>query len=133
MIVVDTNLIVYLFLESIGKEQAERVRAFDPEWVAPLLWRSEFRNVLVIYMRRAILLPGQALVIAKNSELMMQGKEYPVSSEHVLRLAAGSRCSSYDCEFVALAQELGVKLVTADKRVVSEFPETAIALDTFGV
>lgn len=132
MIVVDTNVIAYLLLEGIRKEQADKVRATDPEWVAPLLWRSEFRNVLAIYMRRAILMPEQALVIAQNSELMMLGKEYPVSSEHVLRLVAGSKCSSYDCEFVALAQELGVKLVTADKRVVSEFPKTAIPLDAFG-
>jgi predicted nucleic acid-binding protein len=132
VIVVDTNVMAYLFLESIRRDQAEKVRAIDPEWAAPPLWRSEFRNVLAIYLRQGLLSIELAVQLAQDCESMMAGKEYPVSSARVLRLVAGSRCSSYDCEFVALAQELGVKLVTADKRVISEFPQTAIALDAFG-
>ena len=133
MIVVDTNVIAYLYLDSPETSVAERVLLADPEWRAPVLWRSEFRNVLVHYLRRGILSSEKGFQIAEKAELRMQGREYLVSSAQVLRLAASSKCSAYDCEFVALAQELGVKLVTADKRVVSEFPETAIALDAFGL
>ena len=49
----------------------------------------------------------------------------------VLDLAAASSCSAYDCEFVALAQDLGVRLVTVDKQVLKEFPTVAIALGEF--
>ena len=46
MIVVDTNVIGYLFLSSDQSVLAERALQKDNEWAAPILWRSEFRNVL---------------------------------------------------------------------------------------
>jgi len=49
MIVTDTNLIGYLFLTSAHSMLAERVFQKDPVWAAPLLWRSELRNVLALY------------------------------------------------------------------------------------
>lgn len=52
MIVVDTNLIGYLYLESQYAPQAEQTLRKDADWVAPLLWRSEFRNVLALYLRK---------------------------------------------------------------------------------
>ena len=51
MIVTDTNVIAYLYLEGERSVQVEKVLEKDPHWVAPLLWRSEFRNVLALYMR----------------------------------------------------------------------------------
>jgi predicted nucleic acid-binding protein len=62
---------------------------------------------------------------------VMEGSEIPASFMHVLELTALSTCTAYDCEFVALAQDLGVKLVTLDKQILAQFPETAIALDKF--
>jgi predicted nucleic acid-binding protein len=50
---------------------------------------------------------------------------------HVLQLAAASRCTAYDCEYVALAYALDVPLVTVDRQILSHFPERAIALDLF--
>lgn len=64
---------------------------------------------------------------------MMTGREYTVVVDHVLRLAGGSGCSAYDCEFVGLAQDLGVPLVTADRRVLRAFPSDTVALDVFAV
>ena len=49
----------------------------------------------------------------------------------MLTLTFGSRCSAYDCEFVALARELGIPLVTADQMVLSEFPGTAVSMEAF--
>jgi predicted nucleic acid-binding protein len=48
---------------------------------------------------------------------------------HVLQLAAASRCTAYDCEYVALAYALDVPLVTVDRQILSHFPERAIALN----
>ena len=44
MIVVDTNLLVYLLVPSGLTAQAEAVFEQDSQWIAPLLWRSEFRG-----------------------------------------------------------------------------------------
>jgi len=49
----------------------------------------------------------------------------------VLELAVRSRCTAYDCEFVALAKQLGVPLVTSDRQVLAAFPETAVSPDAF--
>jgi predicted nucleic acid-binding protein len=133
VIVVDTNVLVYLLLPGEHTEQAERVLRRDPVWAAPLLWRSEFRNVLAVYMRQGRLSLDQALQLMDNAELLLQGREYTVSSVRVLSLVAGTRCSAYDGEFVALAQDLGLSLVTSDARLLAEFPATAIAMDMFGV
>ena len=131
MIVADTNLIVHFLVQVVPTQRAERVFNRDSQWSAPLLWRSEFRNVLTVYMRHGLLSLDEALEVMQRAEILMQGREYEIPSTAVLRLAAGSRCSAYDCEFVALAQNLGVSMVTADRKVLSEFPATAVSVDAF--
>lgn len=131
MIVVDTNIIGYLYLSGEHSEQAEKVLLRDSEWVAPLLWRSEFRNVLALYIRQSILALSDAVQIMDEVTSMMQGGEYEVASLQVFQLVDESNCSAYDCEFVALARDLGVSLVTADRKLWQQFPDDAILLDEY--
>ncbi len=128
MIVVDTNVIAYLAMPSPHTESAERLLVREPEWVAPMLWRSEFRNVLTLYLRKGLIRFEQALEIQTEMESLFQGREYELASLDVLSLVNQSECSAYDCEFVALARGLGVPLVTMDRKLVSCFPETATLL-----
>ena len=51
MIIVDTNVISYFYLPGQRSEQARQGVAIDPQWIAPWLWRSEFRNALILYVR----------------------------------------------------------------------------------
>jgi len=131
MIVVDTNIIGYLYLTSERSSQAEQALRRDPDWVAPLLWRSEFRNVLAFYIRKRRLNLQAAQEIMDEALGLMVGQEYEVVSSRVLSLVVKSSCSAYDCEFVALAQDLGVSLVTVDKQVLDQFPESAVSLDKY--
>ncbi|MCK5522014.1 MAG: type II toxin-antitoxin system VapC family toxin [Thiomargarita sp.] len=131
MIVVDTNVIVYLYLSNERSEQAERLLEKDSEWVAPLLWRSELRNVLALYIRKEILSVKEAQQVMEEAIILMDGKEYEVVSFQVLELVSKSTCSAYDCEFVALAQDLGVRLVTVDKKILREFPNIAVSLNEY--
>ena len=63
-----------------------------------------------------------------EAESLLAGAEHEVDSRRVLELVRDSDCSAYDCEFVALAMALGVKLVTMDARLLKAFPEHAVAL-----
>jgi predicted nucleic acid-binding protein len=131
MIVVDTNIIGYLYLSSERSEQVEKALLKDAEWVAPMLWRSELRNVLAQCIRKELLSFEDAVRVMDEATRLMEGMEYEVASMDVLQLVKESTCSAYDCEFVALARDLGVSLVTVDQRILREFPRDAISLDEF--
>jgi predicted nucleic acid-binding protein len=133
MIVADTNIISYLFLPTHYSEKASRLYQTDAEWAAPILWRSEFRNVLALYLRQQIITLTQALAIQEEAEALMVDHEFTLTSVPVLTLTDSSNCSAYDCEFVALAKQLSVKLVTEDKKILREFPDVALSLDDFFV
>ncbi|QXL83562.1 type II toxin-antitoxin system VapC family toxin [Comamonas sp. NLF-1-9] len=125
MIVVDTNVLAYLYLPGEHTAAAEALLERQPDWAAPVLWRSELRNVLTGYLRRGLLGFEQASAIQLEAQALMQGAEHEVDSLQVLQLAQHSGCSAYDCEFVALAQQLGVPLVTMDAQILRAFPDIA--------
>jgi predicted nucleic acid-binding protein len=131
MIVVDTNLLVYFYIRSEHSDLADKAFLKDPQWIAPLLWRSEFRNVLASCLKKGIINFEIAVELAGEAERLMEGGEYFVSSLDVLNLAARSRCSAYDCEFIALAREFNIALVTTDEQVLADYPDTAVRLNVF--
>ena len=128
MIVVDSNIIAYLYLPCEFTDRAERLLMDDPDWVAPVLWRSEFRNILSGYLRRRQLSFDQAYCLQREAESLLVGSEYEVDSLDVLKLVRDSDCSAYDCEFVSLAQRLDVRLDTMDKKLLRAFPTCAFPL-----
>lgn len=129
MIVVDSNILAYLYLPGQHSAAAERLLRRDPDWAAPLLWRGEFRNILAGYLRRGQLDFSQARAIQDEAEDLMRGAEYEVRSSAVLELVRDSDCSAYDCEFVALARHLSVPLVTMDAKLRRAFPADTSALN----
>jgi predicted nucleic acid-binding protein len=121
VIVVDTNVIAYLFVPGDRTGAAEALRRRDAEWAAPLLWRSEFRNVLATLVRLGRVELPVAQAMQAQAERLLAPLEFAVDSETVLALAADSGCSAYDCEFVALAEYLDVPLVSADRKLKAQF------------
>lgn len=128
MIVADSNVLAYLYPPDERTADAEALLERDPEWTAPVLWRSEFRNILAGYTRRKTLTFEQACSLQSEAESLLAGSEYEVDSRMVLELVRDSDCSAYDCEFIALAIKLGTKLVTADKKLLRAFPARTMAL-----
>jgi predicted nucleic acid-binding protein len=131
VIVVDTNVVADLLLRTELTQAARAVLARDPEWAAPLQWRSEFRSVLVSELRGGLDLVHASQLHAMAEELF-RGREFAVDSVRVFELAAKSGRSAYDCEFVAVARTLGVPLVTSDRQLLRSFPDTAVSLMAFG-
>jgi predicted nucleic acid-binding protein len=130
MIIADTNLIVYLFITGDQTPLAQEVLYKDPHWIVPPLWQSEFRNVLAAYIRRGMALP-QAKQIMADALITFEIRQVIPSSAKILDLISQSNCTAYDCEFIALAQQLGILLVTADKQLLNQFPDSAISLEDF--
>jgi predicted nucleic acid-binding protein len=128
VIVVDTNVIAYLYLPGVFTPRTEALLERDAEWAAPWLWRSEFRNILGGYVRRNTISLRAAVDLQTEAERLLAGGEYEVDSRAILELASQSGCSAYDCEFVALAVTLGVKLVTMDAQVLRSFPSLTVSL-----
>lgn len=129
MIVVDTNIIAYLYISGNRSQQVEQLLSTDSHWCAPALWRSEFRSVLGRYLREKILSLDEVMQIIEQAERLLTENEFELPSSLIMQLVNSSKCSAYDCEFIALAQHLGVPLVTADKQILREFPTVAMSLD----
>ena len=130
MIVADTNLIVYLFITGDQTALAQKVLDKDPQWIVPPLWQSEFRNVLAAYIRHGMTL-HQAKQIMLDANQTLEQRQVTPSADAILELIAESKCISYDCEFVALARQLNITLVTADKQLRNQFPELTTSLEKF--
>lgn len=131
MIVVDTNIIVHYWLKSEFNPNSERLLLKDPDWITPFLWRSEFRNVLSLYIKKKLLDIESAYRIIELAERQFTGNEYLVDSKRVVKLSNDSGCSAYDCEFIFLAMEFSVKLCTTDKQIIKKFPAFTIHLSEF--
>jgi len=128
VIVVDSNIVAYLYLPGDRTASAEALLEQDPDWAAPVLWRSEFRNILAGYMRRKTITSDQACSLQSEAESLLAGAEFEVDSSAVLELVRDTDCSAYDCEFIALAIKLDTQFVTVDKKLLREFPTRAVAL-----
>lgn len=128
MIVVDSNILAYLYLPGDRTAAAEALLQQDSQWAAPVLWRSEFRNILAGYLRRKSITFEQACSLQSEAESLLAGAEFEVDSSAVLELVRDSDCSAYDCEFVALAIQLNTRLVTVDKKLLRQFPTRAVVL-----
>jgi predicted nucleic acid-binding protein len=131
VIVVDSNVIAYCWINGPKTELAQSVRLRDGDWHVPLLWRSELRNILAGYLRRADLSLKQATSVMQRIEAELQGNEHVVESDDVLKVVSASSLSAYDCEFVALARVSGARLVTADRAVLRAFPKDALSMEAF--
>jgi predicted nucleic acid-binding protein len=131
VIVVDTNIICYRWMSSPNSAAAETALAKDAHWIAPLLWRSEFRNIMALAIRKKTLTINAAQEIVRKAEASFERGEFAVASDAVLQLAATSNCTAYDCEFVAVALAEGVQLITTDRQILHAFPEIAVSLEEF--
>ena len=128
MIAVDTNILAYYSLPGPRSEGAALLTERDPLWAAPLLWRSEFRNILAGQIRLEGMQRDKAIEAMRLASEALQGGEHAVNDEAVLDLVTRSECTAYDCEFVALADTLDTVLVTEDKALLKAFPKVCMSL-----
>ena len=122
MLIVDTNVVVYLLIHGDQTRAAQQLRSRDPDWRSEAFLLVEFTNVLAfsIATKRMTLSLAQDL-LAKASALF-DGKLGRIPHSSVLASAARHRVSAYDARFLALAGELGSRLVTEDTKLRAAAP-----------
>ena len=131
MIVVDTNLLAYLLLPTTHAVQAAAVLLKDPDWVAPALIHSEFRNVLLEAVhpqgdrnQRCPCPAGPG-----DGGYHRAGRRGGRPGDAVL--GARERMQHLRLRIRELARTLRAPLVTADRLVLGAFPDTAVPGDVF--
>jgi len=124
--VVDTNVVAALMLPTAANAEVAELLRQDPDWRLPPLWRSEFRQVLLKYVRAELATHEQALSLWHKALERFELSEQPVAGHQVLALAIATGCSTYDAEFVVLARQLNCRLLTFDRKLLQLFPDLAM-------
>ena len=132
MIVADLNLVAYLLIEAAQTPAVRRVRQKDSDWWLPPLWRSEFLSTLTEFFRADLLDERQALGLWRVAAGLFIPQEKQPSEDGILRLALERSISAYDAHYAALAVDLEVPLVTADRKLLQRCPDLAVSIDDFG-
>lgn len=125
VIVVDASVVAHLVFRGSQTEAVERLHERDPEWAAPILCRSELRSVALKHIRAGNVNLNAAVTGLRTTERVLGRREFIVATDRVLPLAESSGCSTYDCEYVALALELSLPLYTLDRQLLEAFPDLA--------
>ena len=129
MIVVDASVLVGLaFSRDEYHAHALAARRRDPDWQAPMLIRSETRNV-----GRGYFLKGEpfATVAAAIRAASAAITTHVVGDDEVLEVVKDGHLTAYDAEYVALARRLACRLVTTDTDILDHYAEDTINLRDF--
>ena len=131
MIVADTTALIALHTPGVPQPDARAALGRDDDWRVTPHWRSEFGNALLKLVRGRMISDAQAEEAIADAVATLTGRERSVPVLSIYRLARDSGCSSYDAEIVTLAQALGVRLLTHDKRLLRLFPGIALTPGDF--
>lgn len=121
MILIDTNILVYLLIEGDCTEAVQALFERDPEWRSEAFLLIEFSNVIATYVRTQSLTRGQGRDLLVEAEKRMPGLAY-LPHAQALDVALEFGISAYDARFVGLAKQLGVKLITEDAKLRAAVP-----------
>jgi len=81
--------------------------------------------VVSLHFRKNLINYLEALDAVEKGVKLIGDREHEVSSFAIMEFIQNSGCSAYNCEFIALADRLGVNLITYDKQILKEFPSLA--------
>ncbi len=128
MMVVDTNVIIPLFIRSAESAAAVALREKDDHWRTEAFALVEISNVLATYQRAKFLTAADAHRHLQNAERFLSPHLFSISHLDALALAIRYGITAYDARFLAVAGALSVKLVTEDARLRAAAPDLTQSL-----
>ncbi|HEY4283957.1 MAG TPA: type II toxin-antitoxin system VapC family toxin [Chthoniobacterales bacterium] len=117
MILVDTNIIAPLYVRSARSDAVTELFARDAVWRTEPLALIELSNVLITYERARYITAATARDCINRAAAFLQPRLFRVSHQAALDAALRYGTTAYDARFLALAHQLGSRLVTDDARL----------------
>jgi predicted nucleic acid-binding protein len=131
VVLVDTNVLVYLMLEGDRTSAAQELFERDADWRSEAFIMVEFSNVLTTYVRTKVLTRDQGLKLLAGAEKLVPMLT-SVQNARALEVATQFGISAYDARFVALAIQMKIKLVTEDAKLRAAVPSWTVSLADAG-
>ena len=128
MFVVDTNIIAPLFVKGADSDAVKRLHAHDQVWRTDPFALIEFSNVLANYERAGYLTRALAKQCLGEAQTFLRPHYLAVTHQAALEMAIRFRTTGYDGRFLALADQLGSRLVTQDKELRAAAPRLTQSL-----
>lgn len=128
MVIVDTNILAYLLLAGDRTPNAQALLKADEDWHTDSFALVEFSNLLATSVRVQGLAPSTARDLLAAAEVLVRRGLHTVQHDTALALANRYSVSAYDARFLAVADEVGSRLVTEDIRLRKAAPELTRSL-----
>lgn len=113
MIVVDASVVAYLLIEGEMTEAVREVYQVDPDWVTPPILNHEILSILAaLGMEERSSLSVEA--IWRDARALLGARQQVPDPVNALRLAVELGISGHDAQYLSLAQQLNLPLITCD-------------------
>lgn len=125
MLVIDASMALAWVFERQQPEDAQRASRLlsscggEPWWV-PALWHLEVANALLVAERRGVIASSASdLFRARLQALPIETDVTPLqdAEPRILAIARAQGLSSYDATYLELAQRLGARMASFDRRL----------------
>jgi predicted nucleic acid-binding protein len=127
VILVHTNILVYLLIESDRTSSVQDLFARDSEWCSEAFLMVEFSNVLATYVRMGALRRAQSAELLTEAQATLAAT-HNVAHGYALEAAMEHQISAYDARFISLAKQLKMRLTTEDAKLCTAVPMWTISL-----
>lgn len=131
MIVIDTCIVFHLFNETMLNKLTQNLIAKTPHIILPPIWQEEYANILVKQNRKSPL-PSHILLESYSQVVdQLSPHEIPVNKQQALRIALEHNISSYDAQFVELAQRYAIWLITEDVELLKKAKSSTLSIEEY--
>jgi hypothetical protein len=128
MIVVDSTVVTFLFLEGELTEAVKELHRIDPDWVTPPILNHEMLNILaVVGTADKTVAPMEE--IWRGIRALIGPRQQVPDPLRSLRLAIELHVSGYEAQYFALAEQLNIPLVTEEKRLLELVPGRCLSIE----
>ncbi|MFH1066458.1 MAG: type II toxin-antitoxin system VapC family toxin [bacterium] len=131
VIVVDANIVAYFFIQGSFTEKAQALFESQPIWATPRLCSHELLNILATLAKTGRDPLNKILDIWRRAHDLLLPFQQEVDMEKALHIACRLHLSAYDAQYLALADALGVPLITQDHKLIAAAPKVAQSLQGF--